>query len=630
MCCSCYKNWFSKLLPIDFGSLLTTRTSYFLEREEIKTPYVTSNPLNFIATGRFTFHKKNLYFSFYVSERATRPRALQFIDDTGHILEEVVLTQSINMYSVYQNSTGKVCGVWRRVPRDYRRLLRDEQMSVVLLWGGNYQEELALAGKIAKYPALSTEMFTSLLEAPVENGSVVKELNGAGGTAIVSMSSGVNTSSIHLTLVFNGLFHDDNTDIKLNIRLELVENKRTILLEPKTVKKSNYDYNIIEVTSPVEDLQLLTNDNLNLIIESRKRPNEIRIQGPILTRAPCEIYQTVLASSSSESETRSSGLAWAYINRKGALVYNIQTNDLQERALITLVDDSMKRKKDLGDLTPSLNDNNANGEFRNMGENARALGGKTTLDLLYGNNLAINIATENEQNLIRGRLIRRQLADARDSNEPILLKRLDPSAPAHLVGMAWVAVDNDCTLHYEITLNSYNAKQSLELYLEERPLEVPNAPVTTKILDEFNGEYLEGFVMGMSTYELSKLATNVCYLQVKAKENGTHLLKGKLKPINIPNQCIMPGVDTNRLPSEFTPNDHTDNNVPLDPKCYHSGRFYDEGEQWKNGMETCSMCACIYGRVKCDKYECPPVKCGHDEILIKRKDECCSSCLCKC
>lgn len=612
--------FFTTIMPIDFGALLTTRTSYFLNREEIKTPYVTNNPLNIIATGRFTFQKKNLYFSFYVSERAARPRAIQFIDETGHILEEIILVQSSNIFSVYQNATGKVCGVWRRVPREYRRQLRDEQMSVVLLWGGKTQAELALAGKISKYPALSTELFTSLLEAPSDKGVVLKELHGAGGTAIVSTSSG-STSSIHLTLVLNGLFHNESSDVPLNIRLEIADKKQKILQDTIIVKKSNYDYNVIEFSSPVttQDLRSLTRGKLNLIVESRKRP-EIRIQGPILTRATCEIYQTVLAPTSTESKTTSSGLVWAYMNRDGALVYNIHTDDLklQESPLITLVDDSVKRRTDLEDLTPSLSFNNAVGVLDKLGPRV--------LDPLYGNNLAINIATENEQNLIRGRLIGRQLADARDSDEPIILKRLDSNAPAHLVGMAWVAVDNECTLHYEITLNSYNAQQGLELYLEEKQIEVPNAPVTTKILEEFKGEYLEGFLMGMSPHELSKLETNVCYLQVKSKESGTHLLKGKLKSVKIPSQCTMPGVDSNRIPSDLSPNDHTDNNVPLDPKCLHSGRFYDEGEQWQNGLETCSMCACIYGRVKCDKLECPPLECKDGELRPPRKGECCPSC----
>ncbi|XP_031627582.1 dorsal-ventral patterning protein Sog isoform X2 [Contarinia nasturtii] len=602
-----------------FGALLTTRTSYFLNREEIKTPYVTNNPLNIIATGRFTFHKKNLYFSFYVSERASRPRAIQFIDETGHILEEIILVQSSNIFSVYQNATGKVCGVWRRVPREYRRQLRDEEMNVVLLWGSKLHAELALAGKISKYPALSSELFTSLLEAPSDKGVVLKELNGAGGTAVVSTSSGA-TSSIHLTLVLNGLFLNESADVPLNVRLEIADKKQKVLQDTVVVKKSNYDYNVIEFSSPVttQDLRSLTRGKLNLIVESRRRP-EIHIQGSILTRATCEIYQTVLAPTTTESKTTTSGLAWAYMNRDGALVYNIYTDDLklQESPLITLVDDSVKRKTDLEDLTPSLSFNNAIGVLDRMGPRV--------LEPLYANNLAINIATENEQNLIRGRLIGRQLADARDSEEPIILKRLDSNAPAHLVGMAWVAVDNECTLHYEITLNSYNAQQGLELYLEEKPLEAINAPVTTKILEEFKGEYLEGFVMGMSAYELSKLETSVCYLQVKAKESGTHLLKGKLRSVKIPIQCTMPGIDTNRV-GDLGPNDHTDNNVPTDPKCYHSGRFYDEGEQWQNGLETCSMCACIYGRVKCDKLECPPLDCKEGELRPPRKGECCPSC----
>lgn len=628
---------FLSLLNTDFGALLTTRTSYFLKREEIKTPYVTDNPLNVIATGRFTFHKKNLYFSFYVSERAAaRPRAIQFIDETGHILEEIVLVQSSNIFSVYQNATGKVCGVWRRVSRDYRRLLRDEQMSVILLWGGKSQAELALAGKISRYPALATEQFSSLLEAPTTtaSGKVLDELAGAGGTAVVSTSVTGATSSIHLTLVLNGLFHGEVADATLNIRFESNDKRQKILEDTVVVKKTNYDYNIIEFSSPVSmhDLRQLTRGKLNLVVESRKRPTEIRIEGAVLTRASCEIYQTVLASpSTKESTTKTSGMAWVFMNRDSELVYNIHTDDLnlQERPLINLVDD---KRKDLDDLTPTLNFDDAKGAIARMEPRV--------LDLLYDNMLAINIATENEQNLIRGRLIGRQLGDARDSNEPILLKRIDPNTPAHLVGMAWVAVDNDCTMHYEITLNNYNSKQALELYLEQKPLEAPNAPTTTKILDEFNGENLEGFVMGMTANELRKLEQYVCYFQIKAKESGTHLLKGKLRPVAIPHQCVGAGgdmnggesgdVDSNLIgAAELSPNDHTDNNVPLDPKCFHSGRFYDEGEQWQDATKTCTMCACVYGRPKCDKLECPPLKCKDGEIPLPRKDECCPTCACK-
>lgn len=36
--------------------------------------------------------------------------------------------------SLYQNLTGKLCGVWKRVPSEYRSLLKEEKLSVVLIW----------------------------------------------------------------------------------------------------------------------------------------------------------------------------------------------------------------------------------------------------------------------------------------------------------------------------------------------------------------------------------------------------------------------------------------------------------------------------------------------------------------
>ncbi|KAJ6637065.1 Dorsal-ventral patterning protein Sog [Pseudolycoriella hygida] len=604
-----------------FGALLTGRTSYFLKREEVKSIYSTNNPLNIVATGRFTFHKKNLYYSFYTSEKIMRPRLIQFIDETGHILEEhsLLISQS-GPFSVYQNSTGKICGVWRRVPRDYRKLLKDELLNVVLLWGGDFQAELAIAGKISKYPALSTELFSSLLEPAPDTSP--EQMSGSGGTAIVSTSSG-STSSIHMTLVVNGLFgHDEIADVPLNIRLESVEKKQVILEDVVKVKKPAHDYNVIEFSSPVSthDLRLLTRGKLVLTIESRKNPS-LKVQGNIVTRVSCELFQTLLAPHNIESKTRSSGLAWLYLNKDGSLVYNIHTDDLnlQENPVITLLDDRVKRKTELEDLTSSLSFDNAIGIIDRLGPRV--------LEPLYSENLAINVATRTDENLIRGRLIARPVADARDSVEPILLKRLDQNSPAHLIGMAWLAVDNQCSLHYEITLNGFlSHQQKFQLLLEEIPIEAPGAPVSRKILEEFSGHYTEGFLLGMTSYELAKLETSVCYLEVRAQERGEVLLRGKLKATKIPSQCF-PVYTDNNVQSVFSPNDHNDNHLPaVDTKCYHSNRFYDEGEQWKSGLEECTMCSCVHGRVKCEPFKCPPINCKADDLRT-RTGECCPLCL---
>lgn len=609
---------------LDFGALLTGRTSYFLKREEIKSVYSTNNPLNIVATGRFTFHKKSLYYSFYTSDKMTRPRLIQFIDDTGHILEEHSLVVPSNgPFSVYQNATGKICGVWRRVPRDYRKLLREEAISVVLLWGGNYQAELALAGKVSKYPALSTELFSSLLE-PASDTSA-EQMAGAGGTAIVSTSSG-STSSIHMTLVLNGLFgHDEISDVPLSVRLESSEKKQIVLDEIVKVKKPAHDYNVIEFSTPVttHDLRLLTRGKLSLIIESRKIAS-LRLQGSIITRVSCELFQTLLFPHSIETKTKTSALAWLYLNKEGSLVYNIHTDSLNllQNPLITLIDDSVKRKTELEDLTPSLSFNNAVGIIDRLGPRV--------LEPLYSENLAINIATEKDESLLRGRLISRQVADSRDSIEPILLKRIDFDAkPAHLVGMAWLGVDNECTLHYEITLNGFgNQQRNYQLFIEEIPIEAPGAPVSRKMLDEFSGHFVEGFFLGMTSYELAKLESSVCYLEIRATDGDEILLRGKLRSTKVPTHCF-PLYTDNNVPSVFSPNEHNDNNLPaVDTKCYHSGRFYDEGEQWRSELESCTMCSCLHSRVKCEIVKCPPLKCKSEDVRM-RKGECCATCISK-
>lgn len=63
-----------------------------MKREDLLTVPVHVNKNNVIATGRFTFHRKNLYYSFYVSDKAARPRSLQFVDNQGNILDEHILS----------------------------------------------------------------------------------------------------------------------------------------------------------------------------------------------------------------------------------------------------------------------------------------------------------------------------------------------------------------------------------------------------------------------------------------------------------------------------------------------------------------------------------------------------------
>ncbi|XP_054727208.1 dorsal-ventral patterning protein Sog [Anastrepha obliqua] len=611
-----------------FAALLTGRTSLFLKGEEMKAMYATStyNPQNIVATGRFLFHKKNLYYSFYISSKTNRPRTIQFVNDGGTILEEHQLqTPLSDTQSVYQNATGKICGVWRRVPRDYKRLLRDERLHVVLLWGKKDQIDLALGGNIAKYTALQTELFSSLLEpAP---GPKPALLNGAGGTAIISTSSGA-AASVHLTLVFNGVFgSDEYLDSPINVRVESPDRKEIVLDEVQKVRKPSAEINILEISSPISIpmLRLMSRGKLLLTIESKKNPH-LRIQGHIVTRATCELFQTLLTPHNAESRTKSSGLSWVFLNTDGSLSYNIETDhiSIKDRPEINLMEDLGKRRTMLDNLTPTFNFNQAIGIIDKLSPKA--------IESLYAGDLGVNIAIEKEPSLIRGHFVPRPVADARDSAEPILLKRVEnsTSAPAHAMGMAWLAIDNECSLHYEITVNGFQYNpQDLQIYLEEKPIEAIGAPVTRKLLEEFSGSYVEGYVLGMPSLDLVKLENNVCYLEIHSKENSELLLRGKLKSTKVPSHCLPLHTDNN-VPNSAVPGDHGDNNlIGPDAKCFHSGRFYDESEQWRNANDVCQMCACQSGQPTCEPIKCPAMQCKPNEELIRREGECCSMCVAK-
>lgn len=591
----------------------------------MKSMYSINNPQNIVATGRFMLHKKNLYYSFYISEKASRPRSIQFMDHLGNILDEHSLTVPPNIpFSLYQNATGKVCGVWRRLPRDYRKLLKEDQIIVVLLWGGKFQAELALAGKIEKYSSLNTEVLSSLLEpAP---GTSAEQMSGAGGTAIVSTFSG-DTSSIHLTLLVNGVFSaDEIADAQLSVKLEAMDKKQQILEELQNVKKPAHAVNVIQFSSPVSpaDLRMLTRGKIFITVESRKNP-ALRLQGQIVTRVSCEIFQTVLASHNPDSVTRTNGLAWLYLNKEGTLNYNIELNEVNydSNPIVTLVDDSNSRRKmELEDLTGSLNrySNEVVGNIDKLK--------MRVIEPLYSSDLIVNVAAKNEV-VARGRLISRPVADARDSQAPILFKKADKYSAPNVAGMAWLAVDTDCSVHYEITMTGLHSQKHLELYLEEMPIEAPGAPTRRKLLEEFSGNYLEGFQLDITASELAKLETHVCYLEVYSREHKRPLLRAKLKNVKVPNNCF-PVDSDNELPTLLNSmNDNNGISLPNgDNKCYHSDRFYEEGDQWTSPFVLCTMCSCMNRRVKCEPIKCPPLNCRQEDIR-HRKGECCPICMSK-
>ncbi|GLV35923.1 short gastrulation [Carabus blaptoides fortunei] len=605
-----------------FAALLTGRSSLVVKRSDHLPVPISVNKNNVVATGRFMFHRKNLYYSFYVSDKAARPRFLQFVDHTGNILEEHALSGPDIITSGYQNVTRKVCGVWKRLPKDYRKLLREMKLYAVLVWGVKDQPEFTLSGQIMKYMALGTELFSSLLEpAPGSDSNVMQ---GAGATAIVSTSS-ASTPSIHIAIVFNGIFTaEEIADVPVNITLSLEEKQQIIIEEVKRVEKPAHELNIIEVSSPVSaaEYRLLTRGRLVLSISSVHKPDTLKLSGAVITRATCELFQTTLTSSTADKDqnlTNPSGLAWLYMNSDGALVYNIQIDEVKDSvSLISLVDVTGKKRAELEDLTAYYHNGWANGTLDKLGPRV--------LEPLYSGNLAVSIALQhqNSPTFIRGRLTARAVAEARDTPAPILLKRVTDVLPSTVVGIAWLSVDNDCHIHYDLTLTGMGVyDKTMQLYLLQMPMLAPGAPVTTRLLEDFKGNHSEDSGNELLLEEeLIHLESAVAYLEIREKDSKTVLLKGTVKQIKVPTSC---------LPSS------TDNDVPRNSldrptnqaheSCYYEGSFYEEGSDWTTSENPCTMCFCQNGRVKCETATCPVQSCGNKERGKAAPGECCPPCL---
>jgi len=593
----------------DFGTLLTGRVSQSLRRNEPYPMSLYNGGYNYLATGRFTFHRKNLYYSFYLSASTPRPRSVEFIDESGNILEEQTIDP---VGGAYQNATGKLCGVWRRVPRDYRKLLREERLYVSFLW----EPSVSLTGQLSRYRALSTEQFSSLLEPTA--GVDRSPMSGAGATAIVSASS-ASAPSIHVSLVFNGLFlPNDLADVPLIVQLEHQEKDYVVLREEIVVKKPSNELNFGEVRSALSgaDLRLLTRGKLSISIMSRKEPQALRLAGAVSPRVTCDMYQTLLLS---ETPSASYGLAWLFLDRVGALRYGVQLIGLEEESpLVTLVEEGSKRRTELEDLTPSLFGGLANGSLDRPGPRL--------LQPLFNEELSV-VAASHLGSMLRGRLFERPVADARDTAAPVLLRRVnqEPMHPGP-VGLIWTAVDLDCSLHYELELagfpSSSQEPRTFRLYLETMPLLAQGAPVARRLLEEFAGYSLEGSVTGLSPMELYRIESGIGFLEVTDKQ-AVHVLKAPFKA-RAPLSCL-PHYADNDVASVVVYN-------PPRPDietgaCFHEIRFYEEGTQWTSSSDPCSMCHCYRGLAQCDAMPCPAISCASGKQLKRvTTGYCCPIC----
>ncbi|XP_026327487.1 dorsal-ventral patterning protein Sog [Hyposmocoma kahamanoa] len=599
-----------------FGALLTGRSPLCIRRDDMTGVPVAPG----VATARFTFRRRHLYWSAILGPTMAQPRALAFLDRGGRLLLEQPLKKAPGIHATYEEKTDKLCGVWRRVPREYKRLLREGSLYVALIWGDekNNSMDSALIGRINRYPALSSEMFTSLLEPehPPDSFGIGacddfrvpgQEEGWWGGTVVVTGAAGA-APSLYLALVYNGIFGPNARDQAVRVLLTLPEKNQTIIDEVQKVPKPGYELNVLEVSTPVSaaELRSLVRGRLLLAVEAVGTP-ERRIIGSVGQRAACEVFHTPLLAERAPASPPPEGLAMVYIDKEGSLVYDIQVDNLGiTDPKITLVEEQGKRHSQVEILDTR------------MGVLARP--SARIFPPLYDEQLTVHIGGDAGPPILRGRLTSRPLPDAAGSG-PALLRRTDARVPATatpVAGLAWLSVDALCGLHYEVVVSGMTSAWTP--WLETH---------TGSGGGSRNLAGAEGCVLEPTPGELAALHAGAAYLDLRpADNNDTQLMRTRLPQISVPPACLPTvlwfdnALNANHAPTQVN-SSPPDNSLSYSASCNYAGRLYEDGAQWM-ASESCHMCGCFHGLVRCEPMRCPPISCAVP--IIQPLGQCCPIC----
>lgn len=585
-----------------------------------------------VATGRLFLRRKNLHFSFLLEEGVPPPASIQFLNDTGYILEELEAQPT-----PYEATNTNICGTWTQMPREYRALLREERMRVALI-PQNESVEDTISGQVARYTGTDTEVFSALL-VPSPDAS---QALGGGGTAMISVSA--KTDSLHVSLVFNGVFSKGEAH-NATLKVELVpERALSSVTDTVIITKVSSDLNRAELMTTLGEssLRLLTRGLVKMRVWSESAP-ELALEGMITPRATCNVFATVLsptpAAIEAVSDTSSSvntpsnyGAGWAVLtlSNEGAFQYQIYVKGTQVDQL-KLETTHRRGLRVVEDLSNKYSQNWSNGTYNRPSYR--------DLDALLSGKMEVVVKGMNPGEELRGTLNPVPLTEALRSPTPVLLS--SPEIP--LAATAWVAVDSDCVMHYDVMVSGKppngeeDPKWALTLREEDKAWD-PRYDMKIVILEQsVKGNDIFSHTTQLTLISLARLEAGATYLELALLEpdNSQTSLKliGRIEGVSVPSTCR---ADIPKIPNETSPprgicigpectrlRDDTAEQAPT-YKCIDDAlNVFEDGSSWSSPENACQRCMCKRGKIQCQDVLCPPAECPNPVTV---PGECCPTC----
>uniref|UniRef100_A0A671S6B1 Chordin n=1 Tax=Sinocyclocheilus anshuiensis TaxID=1608454 RepID=A0A671S6B1_9TELE len=346
--------------------------------------------------------------------------------------------------------------------------------------------------------------------------------------------------------------------------------------------------------------------------------------------------QSVMSSSSALTPGKTGGVGSAVftLHHNGSLDYQVLVAGLSSAVVGVTIEMKPRRRSKrsvLYDITADFSAAEERGGGRALGSCSRVEA--RHIHMLLQNELFINIATaEQQESELRGqiRMLPYNGLDARRNELPVPLagQFVSPPVRTAAAGHAWVSVDEQCHLHYEIVVNGLSKSEDTSVNahlhgLAEIGEKDDSSTNHKRLLTGFYGQQAQGVLKDLSVELLRHLDEGTAYIQVSTKMNPRGEIRGR---IHVPNSCelgsrgeVVEEAEFDDLvfvrdPAELRKDPHT---------CFFEGEHHAHGSQWTPQYNTCFTCICQKKTVICDPVTCPVLSCPH---TIQPEDQCCPIC----
>ncbi|XP_072021429.1 chordin-like [Amphiura filiformis] len=561
-----------------------------------------------VARATFTLLDNNLYFTINF-KRLDKPSNVIFTD---------ALNNTLYNYEVTSSSKTQVCGEWINVPRVYQRDIQSKQLFVTLITSPHPEGEVR--GRILFHRALAAESFSSMMIA--DRRPRKSDILGTGGLMMLSIDKGGRT--LNIALILDGII--ENTERSGDIALTIQLLKRNDVIQESRRSISPEEFDLVEVWSklPKKVQKLIARGQLSVRVGVSETTF---MSGPVTPLRTCNVLHAVLSGSQAlgrPKATGASGSAVLSIDDDGSIKYQIRITGTRTDVIGITIE---RAPKDIDDrkIVADIFGEYQNGEAIGVYDKPKA----REVDMLLHGDLYINIATEAYGiSELRGRITQLPYKPFVSETKGLPLQLsgsgVHPPQLTGAAGHAWLVLDSECSLHYEIAVVGLNSDaapkdgvDNIHGFAELGELDGDEV-VIRRVLNAFEGNKASGVMTQVDGELLERMNSGSAFIQVSTKNHQDGEIRGQ---VVLPNSCFTPG--GRPALTNLTPN--VGYNPEADPDaCFFENRYRTSGSSWSPEYDsTCTTCTCQRRAVICDPVVCPVITCPNPVIL---PGDCCQVC----